>query len=98
MMKKMLTVAAAALALSACGSDAPTVEDVSTPSKSSLPTSPAIQDIALEGAWDSMDASQKDDLCFLFVMDTEDFLFMMDPESMNLTDEKVTDFFAIKCL
>lgn len=93
MMKKMLTIAAAALALSACGSDAPSVEEVSTPTT----VTPAIQELALEKAWDSMDDAGQHDLCGMFIIDLDYFMETMDPASMDLSENQLIDFFAEKC-
>ena len=98
MMKKMLTIATAALVLSACGSDAPSVEEASTSTTDySTTVTPEIQEIALDRAWDSMDDEQQHSLCGMFVRDIDYFMETMDPASMDLTRNQVTDFFAKKC-
>lgn len=98
MMKKMLTIAAAALALSACGSDAPSVEEVSTSTTDySTTVTPEIQELALDRAWDEMGDEGQHALCGMFVKDIDYFIGMMDPASMDLTRNQVIDFFTEKC-
>lgn len=90
MMKKMITIAAAALALSACGSDTPEVKDVSTPTSAYDHVEYAVMDTV----WDMQTLEGQHLMCGVWVQTPGIVVSEMSDAASEAT---VRAFFADKC-
>lgn len=88
MMKKMITATAAVLALSACGSDAPDVEDVATP------TYDHVEYATMNTVWDMQTGEEQHIMCGMWAQTPG---IMVSELSDVVTEATVRSFFADKC-